>query len=106
MGPPVSNGGGFANHGGVGGHSRSLSVPGEQFDALQGGPTNTDPSLGSIDAASFMQHGGVGGEPFSDIVLDDQMMAMWNSAPSAFDTHSWDVYLSAMASQPAPHHGV
>ncbi|KAI4528614.1 hypothetical protein K525DRAFT_183743 [Schizophyllum commune Loenen D] len=57
-----------------------------------------------MDASSFM-HGGVGGEPFSDIVLDDEMMAMWNSAPSAFDTHSWDVYLSAMASQPGPHHG-
>ena len=86
MGPPVSNSGGFANHGGVGGvpHSRNQSLPGAQFDTLPGGPANTGPSLGSMDAASFM-HGGVGGEPFSDIVLDDEMMAMWNSAPSAFE---------------------
>ncbi|TRM69413.1 hypothetical protein BD626DRAFT_11805 [Schizophyllum amplum] len=79
--------------GGMGSISDSGDMPTGGMENLPAGGLNLPSNTGD----AFM-HGGA--DPYPDLVLDDDIMAMWNSAPAAFDTQSWEVYLSVMTSQP------
>ncbi|TRM69416.1 fungal-specific transcription factor domain-containing protein [Schizophyllum amplum] len=95
----IGGDGGTGSVPGVGG-MRSISDTGDMGSVPTEGIGNV--VTGGLDLPSntgdASMHGGQ--EPYPDLVLDDDIMAMWNSAPAAFDTQSWEVYLSAMASQP------